>query len=453
MKLLLSAVALVAMAAGSALAQQKGTASASNDQVNLVMLAGIEVVQKDLGVGDDVARKLTSLRDEFRVANGMEQEKAGIPAPGPQQRPTAEQQQKTREIVVKLNNEFVPKVTGLLSADQVKRLQQIQLQSRLVLGPMALFAPDLASELKLTDDQRQSLRALSAEMRERQFPGGAGGVAVGREAIDRAHKVAEEYATKAVDVLTAQQKETLNKLKGGEFDAAKVFPGVASLIIAGPARVQQKTEGAVESGRVQSDDILFLATNETVQKDLGVSDDVSRKLMSLLRVDYRKAEQKALEDAGVTNIQDRMRMMTRERQKYNEITKKAQDEFIPKLKELFTAEQYKRLQQIQLQNRFNMDGPKTLLEPEVASVLKLTADQKELLSDLSKDFSRSGPFQIFNGKRSFPYGTSGIKHGKEYRAQVIEMLTAEQKQALNKLEGNEFDLSAFVIMSRPFPPR
>jgi hypothetical protein len=221
---------------------------------------------------------------------------------------------------------------------------------------------------------------------------------------------------------------------------------------AGSALAQQKSEGTVESGRLEPEYIVSLVANEAVQKDLGVSDDVARKLMSLQRVDYRKAELKAFEDAGIINIQDRMRMMTRERQKYVEITKKVHDDFLPQLKELLTAEQYKRLQQIQFQSRFSFYGPKTLLAPDVAAELKLTDDQKQELDVLSREFGRGDPRPGGPGGGYF-FKDGYVKHGEQYRTKAIELLTAEQKEALNKLEGNEFDLSAFVIMSRPPLPR
>jgi hypothetical protein len=37
--------------------------------------------------------------------------------------------------------------------------------------------------------------------------------------------VQEKYAAKAVEILTAEQKETLSKLKGTEFDVTKITPG------------------------------------------------------------------------------------------------------------------------------------------------------------------------------------------------------------------------------------
>jgi len=87
--------------------------------------------------------------------------------------------------------------------------------------PRALLVPDVASELNLTDGQKQSLNALFLEMRGKI----AGGNSDGLGFAARRAKVEEEYAPKVMEILTAEQKETLSKLKGSEFDVAKITPG------------------------------------------------------------------------------------------------------------------------------------------------------------------------------------------------------------------------------------
>jgi hypothetical protein len=72
MKLLRSVAALLAMTSGLAMAQQKGPPESGSDERlrldNIVVVAAIEVVQTDLGVGDDVARKLTRLHNDYQAA-------------------------------------------------------------------------------------------------------------------------------------------------------------------------------------------------------------------------------------------------------------------------------------------------------------------------------------------------------------------------------------------------
>jgi hypothetical protein len=413
-----------------------------------------EEVRKDLGLSEEVASKLRSLNDGSRAALQKEYQDAGI---NPQDIPnlTAELRRKSLDIGQKIEDEFSAKAKELLTAEQNKRLQQIQLQYRLNLsGPTGLLAPDVAAELKLTDDQRQALQALRGEFVRSLLPRGGGN---DREAMEKNKQNQESVATKAIDVLTAEQKETLDRLKGSAFD----FSNFRISVSAAPAKtqpkyeVQPKDERAVETGRDHPGFILTLAAQEAVQKELVVSEEVATKLNSMYRRDYQDAEMKALAVEGVVGFWGRANMMIYQRQKYNELAKKVQDEFIPKLEEVLTADQFRRLWQIQLQNQFNHDGPRTFLAPELVEELKLTDEQKARFDVLSKEFLQTdpfGPFRAVNG-RSSPFSMeASVKHGKEYKAKAIELLTAEQKESLSKLEGQEFDLVPLVNLSRPIAP-
>jgi hypothetical protein len=215
-------VVTMALAVGTVSAQQKGRRGGGGffggGGNNLVTLAAVEAVQKDLGVSSDVAGKLTSLRDDLNAARQKEIQSAGINLQDFQNM-TAEQRQKLTAIGNKLNDEFNPKVKALVSADQYKRLQQIQLQAALRnQGPPALTAPEVASELKLTDDQKKKLEDLNTEFlqKQRDLFGGGGG---GQEAFA---KLRDERTSKTMDVLTAEQKTKLETLKGSAFDVSQI---------------------------------------------------------------------------------------------------------------------------------------------------------------------------------------------------------------------------------------
>src|SRR5262249_42972578 len=156
-----------------------------------------------------------------------------------------------------------------------KRLRQIHLQYRLNLsGPTGLLDPDVAADLKLTDDQRQALQALRGEFMRNLFPRGGSN---DREAVEKNKQNQELVTTKAIDALTKEQKETLDKLKGNAFDFSNFQISVSTV----PAKTQSKNESqkkderTVETGRAHPDFILELAANEAVQKDLGVNDEVA----------------------------------------------------------------------------------------------------------------------------------------------------------------------------------
>src|SRR5438045_2228672 len=212
MKLLFSVAVSLAISAGSSLAQQKSEGSRESGTLrpdNIVNLAAIKAVQKDLGVSDEVASKLTLLRDEYRAAVQKEYQDAGInPRDAGSPRMTAEQQEKLVEITKRLNSQFLLRAKELLSTEQHARLRQISLQNRLNFNSTtALLSPDIAAELMVTEEQKQILNALRLEYsRGLVFGKASDGVR------EKNMKHREEYNTKAIEVLTAEQKETLNKM-------------------------------------------------------------------------------------------------------------------------------------------------------------------------------------------------------------------------------------------------
>ena len=121
-----AAVLAVAMAVGTAPAQQKGKGrdgfggfgGGGFGGNSLVSLAGNEAVQKDLGISGDLAGKLTSLRDDLDAARQKEYQVAGI-NPRDFQNLSAEQRQTMNQIGNKLNEEFDPKLKAMVSTDQI----------------------------------------------------------------------------------------------------------------------------------------------------------------------------------------------------------------------------------------------------------------------------------------------------------------------------------------------
>src|SRR6478752_1654187 len=100
MKILLSVAVLLAMTAGSAIAQQKATLQPGD----VWFLLGAKAVQNDLEVSGEVASKLNSLSADARAANEKEYQDAGLnPRAGGL---SAGQLQKVRDIQKKNNDEF-----------------------------------------------------------------------------------------------------------------------------------------------------------------------------------------------------------------------------------------------------------------------------------------------------------------------------------------------------------
>jgi hypothetical protein len=216
----------------------------------------------------------------------------------------------------------------------------------------------------------------------------------------------------------------------------KIVLSVAGLLAmtAGSALAQQKTT-------LQPSDAWVLLRAKAVQNDLGVSGEIASKLNSLL-VDSRSALEKKYQDADINPRDFPFRDSPEKLRKHQDIGKTNNDEFGQKGTELLTADQYQRLQQIHFQLRLRQNTETALLASAVASELKLTDDQSQALKAQLRKFSQSIPSFV---------GTNFQDHRDEYNATAIALLTAEQKVALDKLKGNDVDLSSFFprgIMSK-----
>ncbi|MFO0904318.1 MAG: hypothetical protein U0939_15045 [Pirellulales bacterium] len=191
---------------------------------------------------------------------------------------------------------------------------------------------------------------------------------------------------------------------------------------------------------------LMLLTIEAVQKELGLSTEAvekGRKILEEMR-EAGQAEMSKLREGG-SNFQDLTEDQRREMMaKMTEAQRGIQAKFIPQIKELLTAEQYARLQQISWQAA----GAQALSDPELAKLLELTDEQKQKLEANGRDF-QTKVREAFAGGRGGPGGggpggeaMAKIQElNKERDAKAFEILTADQKAALEKAKGKEFDVS------------
>ena len=211
------ATAMVATGVSAQQGKGRGGFGGGGAVGGLTTIAANEAVQKDLGASADVSAKLVGLRDEYRALAQKEYQAAGINAQD-FQNITPEQRQKMTAISTKLNEEFTPKIKEVVSADQFKRLKQIQIQ---VLGSTALTNADVAAALNLTDEQKKKISEVQAEFARKQrelFTGGGDA----QERFGKMRELNTERDNKAMTALNAEQKEKLNTLKGNAFDVSQL---------------------------------------------------------------------------------------------------------------------------------------------------------------------------------------------------------------------------------------
>lgn len=186
-----------------------------------LMLASMEPVQKELGLKEDQVAKLKTLSEESR----KEMQAGGQPNFEELQKLSDEERRKKMEERAegfrKLNEKYKPKVAEVLDAKQNERLKQIQLQAA---GSRAIQDPDVVKALDLSKEQQDKLAALNKDFNEKRtelFRGAAGG----GDAFAKARELSEAHDKQAAEVLSKDQTEKLEKLKGAKFDVALLRGG------------------------------------------------------------------------------------------------------------------------------------------------------------------------------------------------------------------------------------
>jgi len=208
------AVALgLVLASQSAALAQRGGGGGFGGGNSSIQLLGSEQIQKELAITSEQLEKIKTVQTESREL--MQKAMEGL-APfnrdaTPEERTAAmEERRKKMEPVTK---EIQSKLDAVLTDKQKTRLKEIAIQVQGNRG--ALQNPDVVAALKITDEQKTKIEKIGTELREemRNLRGGGGGR--GGEAMQ---ELMAESETRVMAVLTAEQKETLEKLKGAKIE-------------------------------------------------------------------------------------------------------------------------------------------------------------------------------------------------------------------------------------------
>jgi hypothetical protein len=206
-----------------------------------MMLVQNPAVQKEIGLEGEAVDRVQKIAGEYRDEMVAESEKAGLRG-GPQQfegLSPEEMQTKMREMgekrqamMAKLNEKFMPQLKEALSAPQFERVQQIGLQQA---GSQALTRPDVAKTLDLTKDQQEKIAGINQEYMQKQNEmrpggrrGGGGGAPEGpppdfQGMMAKMQELTKERDAKATEVLSNEQQEKYEKMRGKPFDVAQLM--------------------------------------------------------------------------------------------------------------------------------------------------------------------------------------------------------------------------------------
>jgi len=110
------------------------------------------------------------------------------------------------------------KVEELLEPKQLERIKQIQLQMKLQMPGSALSDPELAKDLDLTDQQKEKIKSLGKDAFKGMGGMRRGGGMPSADDMKKMQKALKDQSAKYLNVLTKEQKEKLETLKGEAFD-------------------------------------------------------------------------------------------------------------------------------------------------------------------------------------------------------------------------------------------
>jgi Spy/CpxP family protein refolding chaperone len=200
---------LMALLAGPGLAQgqRKGGGFGRGGFGGPGMLLNNKGVQKELKMTDDQTKKVT---DAFKeVQDKHRDEFAGL-----QDLQGDERREKMQEIMKKVNEEQTKVISEVLSADQVKRLNQIELQNS---GPRAFTQEKVQKDLKLTDDQKDKIKTIADDLNQ-EMQGLRGGGGDFQENMKKMASMRKEAVEKITAVLTDDQKKAWKELTGEPYE-------------------------------------------------------------------------------------------------------------------------------------------------------------------------------------------------------------------------------------------
>ena len=212
---------------------------------------------------------------------------------------------------------------------------------------------------------------------------------------------------------------------------------ILCLLIGSPSlRAQDRAEGSADTPRAgdrqpnrrfrESDRMLGmvpLLRIETVREELEVDDEQSRVLETFV-VEISEDVGKQIRDLmqsfrDLSSEERRVR-----RREGNAETSQILAKVNERLKGVLSDMQFRRLKEIEVQRLVRTTGIGALASRDIAAALDLTDDQKQQLRDQAQDSRGQG--------RSISLD--------DVRAQVKEVLTAEQMEQLDTLFGAAFDL-------------
>lgn len=181
---------------------------------SLTDLLSLEQVQKELKLNEEQKGKVEQIGKKLRAE--MREQYAGLrEITDPEKR-----RAKSAELSDQLDDKTREQLREVISREQLIRLYQIRIQIR---GAVyALSNEYVAGRLKLTDEQKTKVAEIDKSARQKQSKLYAGLRDAGQEERTKAfaelRKIRQQGDKEALGLLTAEQKEGLEKIKGEKLE-------------------------------------------------------------------------------------------------------------------------------------------------------------------------------------------------------------------------------------------
>jgi hypothetical protein len=207
-----------------------GTMSTSVLAMLYSNLLPMPTVQKELNLSEDQQTKVKEATDKSHAA--MREFFAGIRDLSPEDRQAKIEE--TRKKMQAQAEETRKTIEGILLPKQLERLKGLALQ---MAGVSAIVDKEVQHDLKLSDDQVAKIKTASEDLRKK-----AGELmSEGADPMTLRPKMQQlriDYEKQVMDVLTAEQKASLEKMKGAKFDFGPVYS-----LTPPPAKAPAETKG------------------------------------------------------------------------------------------------------------------------------------------------------------------------------------------------------------------
>ena len=190
-------------------------------------LVNNKAVQEDLKLTEDQAAKVKEWIKEFRTRAAEIRKEKGVEPPIKKTDTSSvpEQLKKIAAANEEIRRVSYKELSDILSNKQLERLRQIERQS---MGQLAFSREEIATTLKLTETQKESIKGLLEDLAKAKSEivknSVAGGTDIERvqNAMKEVRKIDSDYLSKTLALLTDVQKTKWKSLTGEPFDLEKL---------------------------------------------------------------------------------------------------------------------------------------------------------------------------------------------------------------------------------------